>query len=79
MPKLDDYHARAVGIPWFRQEDYPAAQALFKRTNYLPPWEEWLKRAQEMEQGFKTQGYIVERVNIDPDTFPEAIIRDLTC
>jgi hypothetical protein len=68
---LRDYNARAVGIGWFREEDYPAAQALFKPTNYLPPWEEWLKRAEAMENDFKVQGYIVERVYIDPDTFPD--------
>lgn len=69
MTNIRDYSVRAVGIPWFRKEDYSTAQRLFKPTNYLPPWEKWLKRAEEMEQGWKTQGYIVERVYIDPDTF----------
>ena len=71
MTKLSDYRPRAVGIPWFRQEDYPSAQALFAPTNYLPPWEEWLNRAEEAERTFKADGYIVERIYIDPDTFPD--------
>ncbi|MDE2283080.1 MAG: hypothetical protein KGK33_00500 [Hyphomicrobiales bacterium] len=71
MTTIRDYNARAVGIAWFREEDYPAAQTLFESTNYLPPWEEWLQRAQELEQRFKGEGYIVERVYIDLDTFPD--------
>jgi hypothetical protein len=62
---------RTVGIAWFREEDYAAAQLLFKPTNYLPPWEEWLKRAQELESLSQAQGLIVERVYIDLDTFPD--------
>lgn len=71
VTKLSDYNPRAAGIAWFREEDYPTAQALFKPTNYLPPWEEWLKRAEEIERGFKAEGLIVERVYIDLDTFPD--------
>ena len=70
MTTLKDYNPRAAGIAWFREEDYPAAQGLFKPTNYLPPWEEWLERAEEFEKQFKAQGLIVERVYIDIDTFP---------
>jgi hypothetical protein len=71
MVKLRDYNARAVGVSWFREEDYAAARALFDATDKLPPWEQWLKAAKELEQNFLSEGYIVERVYIDPDTFPD--------
>jgi hypothetical protein len=71
MVKLGDYNARAVGVSWFREEDFASARALFDATDKLPPREQWLKAAEKMEQDFLAQGYIVERVYIDPDTFPD--------
>jgi hypothetical protein len=34
-------------------------------------WKEWLKIAEEMEQGLKAYGHVVMRVNIDPNTFSD--------
>jgi hypothetical protein len=36
-----------------------------------PSWKEWLKVAEEMEQGLKAYGQVVLRVHIDPVTFPD--------
>jgi hypothetical protein len=36
-----------------------------------PSWKEWLKMAEEMEQGLKAYGHVVLRVYIDPATFPD--------
>ncbi len=72
MTKLSDYNARAVGIAWIRKEDYLAALAVFEDGNNLPrTWERWEQSAKGMEAKFKADGYIVERVYIDPETFPD--------
>jgi hypothetical protein len=72
MVKLSDYNARAVGIAWFRKEDYSTLLAIFEDGDqFARTWEEWEKGAKEAEQKFKADGYIVERVYIDPDTFAD--------
>jgi len=44
---------------------------LFDDGDKMPPsWKEWLKVAEEMEQGLKAYGHVVLRVYIDPLTFP---------
>jgi hypothetical protein len=72
MTKLSDYKARAVGIAWARKEDYPALLSIFEDADDLPPtWERFIERAEKMEQSYKDQGYIVERVYMDPETFSD--------
>jgi hypothetical protein len=34
-------------------------------------WNEWLKRAEQMEERAKAQGYRTQRVYIDPDRFAD--------
>ena len=62
---------RAVGIPWYRQEDWPALIAIFEDGLVFDSFEQWLARAEELECQFQRDGYIVERAYIDPDTFPQ--------
>ena len=71
MTKLSDYNARAVGIAWLRKEDYAALIDIFEDGNVFDSWKQWEQRAEEMEKKFKADGYVVERVYIDPDTFPD--------
>jgi hypothetical protein len=72
MTTIRDYNVRAVGIPWVRKEDYPAFLAVMEDANGLPAtWEAFIKFSEESENGWKAQGYIVERAYIDPDTFPD--------
>jgi hypothetical protein len=62
----------AVGAYWIKEEDYPALLQLFDDGDKMPPsWKEWLKMAEEMEQGLKAYGHVVLRVFIDPATFPD--------
>jgi hypothetical protein len=45
---------------------------LFDDGDKMPPsWKEWMKMAEEMEQGLKAYGHVVLRVYIDPATFPD--------
>ena len=71
---MTDYHGypiRALGITWFRKEDYAALLAIFEDAHKMPrKWEDWLKGAEKMEQEMKAKGHMTERVYIDPETFP---------
>jgi hypothetical protein len=70
--KLSDHNARAAGLPWIREEDYPVLIAIFKDGYMLPRlWKEWEQKAKEGENMLKAQGYIIERAYIDPDTFAD--------
>lgn len=72
MTKISDYNARAVGLPWCREEDYAAFLAICEDANSLPStWEKFIKASEKAEQAWKAQGYIVERAYIDPETFPD--------
>lgn len=72
MTVLDDKPLRAVGAYWLEEADYPAAQRLFEDGNTLPrTFKEWLKMAEEMENGLKAYGHPVMRVRINPVVFAE--------
>lgn len=62
---------RAVGISWFREEDYVRAHSIMDDPQVLPvTYREWQKKAEGTERQIKAQGFIVYRAIIDPDTFP---------
>ena len=72
MTNSEDKPPPAVGAYWIKEEDYPALLQLFDDGDKMPPsWKEWLKVAEEMEQGLKAYGHVVLRVYIDPATFPD--------
>ncbi len=61
-----------VGAYWIAEEDYPDLLRLFTDGNKMPrTWKEWLKIAEEMEQGLKAYGHVVLRVPIKPAPFAE--------
>jgi hypothetical protein len=62
----------AVGAYWIKEADYLAVLKILDDGNKMPrTWKEWLKIAEEMERGLKAYGHVVERVHIDPNTFPD--------
>jgi hypothetical protein len=72
MVNIPPLPIRAIGISWFREEDYPTLLRIFKDANKMPrTWKEWLEGAEKMEKQVKAQGQNTERVYIDPDTFPD--------
>ena len=72
MNNFEDKPPPAVGAYWIKEEDYPALLKIFDDGDKMPPsWKEWLKMAEEMEQGLKAYGHVVLRVYIDPATFPD--------
>ncbi len=71
MTPSDDKPLRAVGAFWIDEADYAAALMIFDDGNAMPrTWREWLKIAEEMENGLKAYGHPVLRVRIDPAPFP---------
>jgi hypothetical protein len=68
MPQL----TRAIGIPWYRGEDYLLLRALMVDADNLPPvYDDWLLGAEELEERLVRDGHSVERVFIDHDEFME--------
>lgn len=69
MPK--NLPARTIGLPWFRKEDFAALRRIFvDGGNMHDTWEEWLESSEKLEAAIKAQRGTVERVYIDPATFP---------
>jgi len=72
MPDFHGYPIRVVGIAWFRKEDYPAILKISEDADkFARTWDEWIKRAEKAEKRLQNEGHMVERVYIDPDTFPD--------
>jgi hypothetical protein len=77
MATISDYHPRAAGIAWIREEDYPTIIGVFEDGHkFEGGWKEWEQRAKELQAEFESQGMIVERVYIDPDTFADWCTRN---
>lgn len=61
-----------AAMAWYRREDYPRILAVMEDAKLLPQtWEDWFKSAKQGRDRLRAQGYVVEQVNIDPDTFPD--------
>ena len=59
MTNSEDNPPPAVGAYWIKEEDYPALLQLFDDGDKMPPsWKEWLKMAEEMEQGLMAYGHV---------------------
>lgn len=63
---------KAIGIPWDKEEDYEHLKTIFDDHQNLPStFQDWLNKAQNLADRIKSQGCIVEKVYIDPNTFPQ--------
>lgn len=62
----------ALGIAWYREEDYQTLLGIFTDAELLPAtYREWLRRAEKLELKEKLAGRAVVRAYIDPHTFPD--------
>lgn len=62
---------RATGIAWYHRADYAKIKTVMIDARKLPDtYDQWLKQADRVFQRITTDGGIVEKVYIDPDTFP---------
>jgi hypothetical protein len=67
MTNSEDNPPPAVGAYWIKEDDYAALLQFFDDGDKMPPsWKEWLKVAEEMEQGLKAYGHVVLRVYMPP-------------
>lgn len=63
---------RAVGIAWYRREDYQKIRAVMADPDKLPAtFDKWFYSANKFARGLEARGQIVERVYLDPDEFAE--------
>ncbi len=66
-----DRPVRAIGIPWYRADDYPRVLAIMKDAHLLlRTHREWQQKAERVERQHQAMGGIVYRAVIDPDQFP---------
>jgi hypothetical protein len=58
-----DPRLRAIGVSWFREEDYAAIRRISEDGHKMPSkWEDWLKAAEKMEKEALQSGKVVERI-----------------
>ena len=63
---------RAIGIAWYRLEDYSAILRIMTDGDSLPnTFHEWRMKAEEKEKIERRSGHTVVRVFIDTKTFPD--------
>jgi hypothetical protein len=60
----------ALGIAWYRREDYPRVLETMVDANLLPKtFDAWQRIAEKAESRFVGQGMIVVRAPVDPYPF----------
>lgn len=63
---------RAIGMVWYRREDYQALRSIMADGAALPAlYDKWFYNAEKNRQKLERGGNLVERVYLDPDEFPE--------
>ena len=62
---------RAVGLPWYKAEDYAAIRSVMKDGDRLPATHaDWQRKAEHIEQKCRGDGYLTVRAYVDPVEFP---------
>ena len=60
-----------AAMSWYHRDDYEKLRSIFTDSHVLPKtFEKWLQLAEDGFKNFTRQGLVVEKVYIDPDTFP---------
>ncbi len=60
-----------VGFPWYKKRNYKKLMKIFTDSHLLhDSYEEWLDAAEEKFHSLVSQGLVVEKVDVDPTTFP---------
>ena len=61
-----------IGIPWYSRKNWPVLRTIFVDASDLhDTFDEWRSSAGNLESRMRQQGFIVERIDIDPETFPQ--------
>jgi hypothetical protein len=63
--------AEIIAMTWYRREDWERLLTVFADADRLPAsYEQWLARAEAKCLEYESDGAAVEKVIIDPETFP---------
>jgi hypothetical protein len=61
---------RAIGIAWYRREDYPRILQIMEDAHLLPrTFEKWLYAAEKGREKLLRSGALVVKAEIEPDAF----------
>jgi hypothetical protein len=61
-----------IAMTWYRRDDWEQLRAIFADAHLLPAdHDQWLQRAESQRRMYEEKGVVVEKVHIDPQTFPE--------
>ncbi len=67
---MEDSRKRAIGMPWYSRDHYPAIRDLMSdRHNLAPTYDQWLLAAENNEQVARQAGLEITRVAIEPAPF----------
>lgn len=62
----------AIGIAWYRQEDYDRLKAMFPDGDVLPDtFDSWRQKAQQLVLDLVGERILVKKAYIDPEMSPE--------
>ena len=60
-----------LGMAWYHREDYEKLFDMFSDSHLLPKtYDDWLDYAEEGINRLSKDGFTIEKVYIDPKTFP---------
>jgi hypothetical protein len=63
---------QAVGIPWYREEDFDRLRAMFSDGSKIgTTFGGWLHSAEAVYEKLTSEGHVVVKAYIDPETFPK--------
>jgi hypothetical protein len=63
---------KAVGIPWYRQQDFDRLKAMFSDGLKIgTSFGGWLDSAEKVYQKLTGEGHVVVKAYIDPEVFPK--------
>jgi hypothetical protein len=62
---------RAIGIAWYRREDYDRLMSMFPdREKLAGTFDDWLHNAERTYNRLLLEGFVIEKALLDPETFP---------
>jgi hypothetical protein len=72
VPASPNHQPSVQAMVWYKKEDWQILKEMFVDGDMLPKsYDDWLERAEEMQEKVQAQGDAVIKVYIDPQTFPE--------
>lgn len=69
---MDRLPIKYLAMAWFRREDWDRLLAIFDDPQVMPAtYDQWLEKAEAGFRYHKSRGAVVEKIYIDPQTFPD--------